>query len=107
MAADAARPRGHPLGTLGRCASRSARTTPVSTSRRPWPVTWPKPGMQVSDLGTDSPTVPVDYPLFGIAVGRAVAEGRADRGSASAGRASASASRPTRSRASGPPWSTT
>ncbi len=65
-------------------------------------------GHAVSDLGADSSTEPVDYPLFGIAVGRAVAEGRADRGlSASAGRASASASRPTRSRASGPPWFTT
>jgi ribose 5-phosphate isomerase B len=37
-------------------------------------------GHEVTDLGTDSATVPVDYPLFGIAVGRAVAEGRADRG---------------------------
>ncbi len=37
-------------------------------------------GHAVSDLGTDSSTEPVDYPLFGIAVGRAVAEGRADRG---------------------------
>jgi ribose 5-phosphate isomerase B len=37
-------------------------------------------GHQVVDLGTDSPDVPVDYPLFGLAVGRAVAEGRAERG---------------------------
>lgn len=37
-------------------------------------------GHAVSDLGADSSTEPVDYPLFGIAVGRAVAEGRADRG---------------------------
>ncbi len=37
-------------------------------------------GHQVIDLGTDSSEVPADYPLFGIAVGRAVAEGRADRG---------------------------
>jgi RpiB/LacA/LacB family sugar-phosphate isomerase len=37
-------------------------------------------GHEVTDLGTDSASVPVDYPLFGIAVGREVAEGRADRG---------------------------
>ena len=37
-------------------------------------------GHQVVDLGTDSAEVSVDYPLFGVAVGRAVAEGRADRG---------------------------
>ena len=37
-------------------------------------------GHQVVDLGTDSPDVSVDYPVFGLAVGRAVAEGRADRG---------------------------
>jgi ribose 5-phosphate isomerase B len=37
-------------------------------------------GHQVVDLGTDSPEEPVDYPLFGLAVGRAVADGRAERG---------------------------
>jgi len=37
-------------------------------------------GHQVSDLGTGSPDVSVDYPEFGLAVGQAVAEGRADRG---------------------------
>ena len=37
-------------------------------------------GHQVIDLGTDSPDVPVDYPDFGAAVGRAVAAGTADRG---------------------------
>jgi ribose 5-phosphate isomerase B len=37
-------------------------------------------GHQIVDLGTGSPDVAVDYPLFGLAVGRAVAEGRADRG---------------------------
>jgi RpiB/LacA/LacB family sugar-phosphate isomerase len=37
-------------------------------------------GHEISDLGTDSATVSVDYPLFGIAVARAVAEGRAERG---------------------------
>ena len=37
-------------------------------------------GHQVIDLGTDSPDVSVDYPDFGLAVGRAVAEGSADRG---------------------------
>jgi ribose 5-phosphate isomerase B len=37
-------------------------------------------GHQVDDLGTGSPDVSVDYPLFGVAVGRAVADGRADRG---------------------------
>jgi ribose 5-phosphate isomerase B len=37
-------------------------------------------GHQVIDLGTGSPDTPVDYPEFGVAVGRSVAEGRADRG---------------------------
>jgi ribose 5-phosphate isomerase B len=37
-------------------------------------------GHQVIDLGTDSPDVPVDYPVFGAAVGRAVTDGTADRG---------------------------
>ncbi len=37
-------------------------------------------GHAILDLGTDSPDVAVDYPDFGLAVGRAVAEGRADRG---------------------------
>jgi len=37
-------------------------------------------GHQVDDLGTGSADVSVDYPEFGLAVGRAVAEGRADRG---------------------------
>ena len=64
-------------------------------------------GHQVIDLGTGSPDVSVDYPEFGLAVGRAVAEGGPTGGSASAGPASASASPPTRSTGSGPPWSTT
>jgi ribose 5-phosphate isomerase B len=37
-------------------------------------------GHQVVDLGTGSPDVSVDYPEFGLAVGLAVVEGRADRG---------------------------
>ena len=37
-------------------------------------------GHEILDLGADSPDVPVDYPVFGLAVGRAVAEGRAERG---------------------------
>jgi len=37
-------------------------------------------GHQVIDLGTDSPDVSVDYPIFGLAVGRAVAAGQVDRG---------------------------
>ena len=37
-------------------------------------------GHQVVDLGTDGPAVSVDYPVFGTAVGRAVADGRVDRG---------------------------
>src|ERR1019366_3247211 len=37
-------------------------------------------GHQVVDLGTDSPDVSVDYPVFGLAVGRAVVDGSADRG---------------------------
>jgi RpiB/LacA/LacB family sugar-phosphate isomerase len=36
-------------------------------------------GHEVQDLGTDSPA-PVDYPDVAAAVGRAVAEGRAERG---------------------------
>jgi len=37
-------------------------------------------GHDVLDLGTDSGEISVDYPLFGSAVGRAVADGRAERG---------------------------
>lgn len=37
-------------------------------------------GHQILDLGADSSEVSVDYPLFGAAVGEAVAGGRADRG---------------------------
>jgi ribose 5-phosphate isomerase B len=37
-------------------------------------------GHEIIDLGTDSPDVSVDYPDFGLAVGQAVADGRADRG---------------------------
>lgn len=37
-------------------------------------------GHQVEDLGTADATVSVDYPHYGAAVGRAVAEGRADLG---------------------------
>lgn len=37
-------------------------------------------GHEIVDLGTNSAEVPVDYPLFGRAVGEAVAEGRAERG---------------------------
>ena len=37
-------------------------------------------GHLVVDLGTDTPDVSVDYPTYGAAVGRAVVEGRADRG---------------------------
>jgi len=37
-------------------------------------------GHQVVDLGTDSSEVAVDYPLFGVAVGRAVVAGDADMG---------------------------
>jgi ribose 5-phosphate isomerase B len=36
-------------------------------------------GHQVIDVGTDS-TEPVDYPAFGAAVARSVADGRAERG---------------------------
>lgn len=36
-------------------------------------------GVTVDDVGTHSP-VPVDYPDFAVAVGRAVSEGRADCG---------------------------
>jgi ribose 5-phosphate isomerase B len=37
-------------------------------------------GHVVVDLGTGSPDVSVDYPVFGLAVGRAVAAGDVDRG---------------------------
>jgi ribose 5-phosphate isomerase B len=37
-------------------------------------------GHQVVDLGTDSPDVSVDYPVFGLAVARAVAAGEVDSG---------------------------
>ncbi len=37
-------------------------------------------GHQVVDLGTDRPDEPVDYPGYGIAVGRAVVERKAERG---------------------------
>ena len=37
-------------------------------------------GHDVLDLGTDSAEVSVDYPIFGHAVGEAVADGRAERG---------------------------
>jgi ribose 5-phosphate isomerase B len=37
-------------------------------------------GYDVLDLGTDTAEVSVDYPVYGRAVGMAVAEGRADRG---------------------------
>jgi ribose 5-phosphate isomerase B len=37
-------------------------------------------GHQIVDLGTDSPDVAVDYPVFGQAVGQAVADGSAECG---------------------------
>jgi len=37
-------------------------------------------GHTVEDLGTDNAEVPVDYPAYGAAVGRAVAGGEADLG---------------------------
>ncbi len=37
-------------------------------------------GHEVADLGADGPDVPVDYPDFGAAVGRAVAHGSAELG---------------------------
>jgi ribose 5-phosphate isomerase B len=37
-------------------------------------------GHEVLDFGTDSATVSVDYPIYGIAVARAVAAGRAEQG---------------------------
>ena len=37
-------------------------------------------GHEVFDFGTDTSAVSVDYPIYGIAVARAVAEGRAERG---------------------------
>jgi ribose 5-phosphate isomerase B len=37
-------------------------------------------GHEVVDLGTDRGDVSVDYPVYGLAVGRAVAEGRVERG---------------------------
>jgi ribose 5-phosphate isomerase B len=40
-------------------------------------------GHEVVDFGTDSTAVPVDYPIYRIAVARAVAEGKAKRGGGS------------------------
>jgi ribose 5-phosphate isomerase B len=37
-------------------------------------------GHEVVDFGTDSTAASVDYPIYGIAVGHAVAEGKAERG---------------------------
>lgn len=37
-------------------------------------------GHQVVDLGTDGPDAPVDYPVFGVAAGRAVVDGLVDHG---------------------------
>ena len=37
-------------------------------------------GHEILDLGTDTTQVSVDYPLYGHAVARAVADGRAERG---------------------------
>jgi len=42
-------------------------------------------GYEIRDLGTDDPTVSVDYPDYGAAVGRAVATGSADLGIALCG----------------------
>jgi ribose 5-phosphate isomerase B len=42
-------------------------------------------GHEVEDLGSESATESVDYPIYGAAVGRAVAEGRADLGVCSCG----------------------
>ena len=42
-------------------------------------------GHQVTDFGTNDPSVSVDYPDFGAAVGRAVAEGTVDLGVAVCG----------------------
>jgi ribose 5-phosphate isomerase B len=42
-------------------------------------------GYEVSDLGTDNATEPVDYPDYGAAVGRAVVAGDADLGVACCG----------------------
>jgi ribose 5-phosphate isomerase B len=42
-------------------------------------------GVEVIDLGADSPDISVDWPDFGEAVGRAVSSGRADLGVAVCG----------------------
>ena len=42
-------------------------------------------GHSITDLGTDDPHVSVDYPDYGAAVGRAVAEGTVDLGIAICG----------------------
>lgn len=54
-----------------------------------------KEGYEILDLGTDS-TESVDYPIYGKAIGEAVAQGKAERVSPSAARASAFPSQPTR-----------
>ena len=53
---------------------------PGSTSRRSCKAELVALGHDVDDLGTDQAGVSVDYPDFGAAVARAVAEGRADLG---------------------------
>jgi ribose 5-phosphate isomerase B len=45
-------------------------------------VSW---GYEILDLGTDNSSVPVDYPDFGAAVGRAVVDDEADLGVACCG----------------------
>lgn len=37
-------------------------------------------GHEIFDYGTDSASISVDYPIYGIAVARAVADGKAERG---------------------------
>lgn len=63
-------------------------------------------GLAYKDFGTYSEES-CDYPIYGEAVARAVADGSASAASSSAAPASASPSPPTRSRASAPPCAAT
>ena len=63
-------------------------------------------GLAYKDFGTYSEES-CDYPIYGEAVARAVADGECERGILICGPASASPSPPTRSRASAPPCAAT
>ena len=71
-----------PVGTLGACAMRVAVGSDHAGFEPQGVLAahLADAGHEVVDLGTDSRRRPVDYPDFGAAVGRAVADGRAELG---------------------------